>query len=84
VGWKERRTSEVRKNQDPCQKWRNEIELLHQGISETNAALEEGLSSGEIPSWGREDAFHRLERLKRDLRHAQSRLEKCEDETRRD
>ena len=39
----------MRENQDPCQVWRNEIERLHQGISD----FEEVLASGEAPPDGR-------------------------------
>jgi hypothetical protein len=70
----------VRENQDPCQVWRDEIERLHQGISQ----FEEVIDLGEVPP-GMEDVFReRLEKLKRDLRDAQRQLEKCEDATRRD
>jgi len=76
----ERRPSEVRENQDPCQVWRNEIERLHQGISD----FQELLALNEAPVGMEDEIREQIEKLQRDLRHAQSQLGKCEDETRRD
>jgi seryl-tRNA synthetase len=73
----------VRKNQDPCQRWRNEIEGLNQAINELKRDIEEALAKGSEPRTGtREDVWQRQERLQRELGHAQRQLEKCEDETR--
>ena len=70
----------MRENQDPCQVWRNEIERLHQGIRD----FEELLALGEAPPGMEDEIREQIEKLKRDLRRAQSQLEKCEDETSRD